>query len=1196
MKVDRMKLMAFAAASLFVVGVAAQESRPEGQRAIRIEGRAPQPAVPGGRLTGPNAGAALEIALRYIGQNRQQLGLLPTDLQDMVVSSQHTSAHNGVTHIYLAQRYRGIEVYGSQININIAANGSVLSMGNSFMPHLAQAVNRQSPAHSAMDALEKAARHLGRQMTRPTSIKQDRGGPAMEQVLDAAGIARKDIEAKLVYQPVSTTEARLAWLLDIEERDGADWWHLTVDAETGEVLGQDNLTDHDDWGPVPMIATDEPGTEPVPLTRFEARRPPAAGATTAAVEALAFTGVNDGSAYHVFPMPLESPSHGPRSIVTNPAHPVASPFGWHDTNGVSGPEFTRTRGNNVHAYTDIDANNIADPGSDPDGGAALQFDFPLDLETQAPPEYRPAAVANLFYWNNIVHDVFYGYGFNEPSGNFQVNNYGRGGAGNDDVRAEAQDGSGTNNANFSTPADGSRPRMQMFVWTPPAPVVVTVNPPASITGDYSASGAAFGPTLVATGPITANVVLALDPADAAGPSTTDGCSPLTNAAQVAGNIALLDRGACPFVDKVKHAQNAGAIAVIVANNVAGAPVTMGGADASIIIPSAMVSQPHGSLYKANLPFNVTMRGGGLNRDSDFDNGVIVHEYAHGISNRLTGGRTNVSCLNNQEQMGEGWSDWLGLVLTTHPSHTATTLRGIGTYVLYQPNDGNGIRPTPYTTDMTGNPSTYDTIKTAAVPHGVGYVWSTMLWEVYWNLVHKHGYNADVYGDWTTGGNNLAIQLVMDGMKLQPCSPGFVTGRNAILQADTVLTGGANQCEIWQGFAKRGLGVSATQGSSNNRSDGGEAFDLPASCVPTLSLATPASTQYSDPVALSATVSPALFGGQPVTGSVDFSIGGVSVGTSAINAGGVATLSVSNSRAAGDYPVTATFTPTGPAGVTSSSAGPVTLVVTKEGAETEYTGDDFVVTAGPNIGTAPVRLAAILTQDPDGHLGDLTLAQVVFELFKAGNMSGTPDVSVGPVPVDAAGNALTIATLAVDNWTVNVKIASANAYWTATPVGGGVITVDLGSNDRRVTGGGWVFDGASRNGKSNFGFTVSPQKNGAPRGNSIFVLRRTDGFDYVVKATSWQGGGLSFSGNPATRATFSGRATVQKIDPATGDIVDSLGNYRFTVDMLDGDLLNPRAGDAYGITVLTSNGTVWHQVGAINAPVQVGGGNVAIKGN
>lgn len=134
--------------------------------------------------------------------------------------------------------------------------------------------------------------------------------------------------------------------------------------------------------------------------------------------------------------------------------------------------------------------------------------------------------------------------------------------------------------------------------------------------------------------------------------------------------------------------------------------------------------------------------------------------------------------------------------------------------------------------MTVNPSTYASVANPAIsqPHGIGYVWNTMLWEMYWNLVDRYGYNANIYDPWNTGGNNLALQLVMDGMKLQVCRPGFVDGRNAILAADQALTAGANQCEIWRAFAKRGLGASANQGSSLNRFDGVEAFDLPATCT------------------------------------------------------------------------------------------------------------------------------------------------------------------------------------------------------------------------------------------------------------------------------------------------------------------------------------------------------------------------------
>jgi extracellular elastinolytic metalloproteinase len=92
------------------------------------------------------------------------------------------------------------------------------------------------------------------------------------------------------------------------------------------------------------------------------------------------------------------------------------------------------------------------------------------------------------------------------------------------------------------------------------------------------------------------------------------------------------------------------------------------------------------------------------------------------------------------------------------------------------------------------------------------------------LVDKYGFDADIYNG--TGGNNKAIQLVIDGLKLQPCGPGFVDARNAILKADSINNGGANRAIIWKAFAKRGLGYSATQGLTTSIKDGVTKFDLP----------------------------------------------------------------------------------------------------------------------------------------------------------------------------------------------------------------------------------------------------------------------------------------------------------------------------------------------------------------------------------
>ncbi|MFN7141568.1 MAG: M36 family metallopeptidase, partial [Limisphaerales bacterium] len=128
----------------------------------------------------------------------------------------------------------------------------------------------------------------------------------------------------------------------------------------------------------------------------------------------------------------------------------------------------QTLGNNVHAHLDRNADNVPDPGSRPQGSPFRVFDFPMDLN-QEPITYTNAAVVQLFYWNNWMHDKLYDLGFTEAAGNFQSSNFGRGGVGNDPVQADAQDGSGTNNANMATPPDGSSPRMQMFLFTAPHP-------------------------------------------------------------------------------------------------------------------------------------------------------------------------------------------------------------------------------------------------------------------------------------------------------------------------------------------------------------------------------------------------------------------------------------------------------------------------------------------------------------------------------------------------------------------------------------------------------------------------------------------------------------------------------------------------------------------------------------------------------
>jgi len=729
--------------------------------------------VQSGNLTSSSSDAPRAIAADYLTQASADFGLTAADLADTVVRNEYRSPHNGVTHVYIRQQVNGIEVVNADSNVNIDRDGRVFFAGTRFVAQAAAKANANNPSIEPLEALLSAAKHLE---LRPMGLEllQNLGGPTAEAIFSPGGLSLEEIPVKLMYLPTDTGQVRLVWEAVLRLPNGLHWYNMFIDAVTGDVL------EKFDW------IANEGGGGPDPT-------------------------------YDVIPLPAESPLDLPHQTVMDPADATASPFGWHDTNGAGGAEFTDTRGNNVFAQTDLDANNNPAGEIQPDGGAGLDFNFAWD-ELLGPygGTNQEASVVNLFYFNNILHDVLYQYGFDEPSGNFQEHNYGNGGVAGDPVQADALDGSGTNNANFGTPPDGFDPRMQMFRWTSPFGQIVTVNSPAKIAGDYVANPSNNGGT--ANG-LTGDVALVIDGTA----PTDDACETVSN--DLTGKIALIrwSGGLCNSSVFVANAAAAGAVAAIIIDNT-DVPLTNFGGSPSI--PSVAVGLSDGELFvgaAGTVNSTIDDNPDAFDRDSDFDNGIIAHEYGHGVSNRLTGGPANVNCLNHAEQAGEGWSDWWTLSLFPLPSDTRTTIRGVGNYSTFREVDGGGIRNFPYSTDLGVNPQTYADIGTTNVPHGVGEIWAAMLWEVYWNLVDRYGFDEDLYTG--TGGNNTAIQLVIDGMKLQPCAPTFVQARDAILAADAANNGNANECEIWNGFAKRGLGFSALAGGTGV-GDETEAFDLP----------------------------------------------------------------------------------------------------------------------------------------------------------------------------------------------------------------------------------------------------------------------------------------------------------------------------------------------------------------------------------
>ncbi|KAI1921601.1 Extracellular metalloproteinase 10 [Ophidiomyces ophidiicola] len=208
------------------------------------------------------------------------------------------------------------------------------------------------------------------------------------------------------------------------------------------------------------------------------------------------------------------------------------------------------------------------------------------------------------------------------------------------------------------------------------------------------------------------------------------------------------------------------------------------------------------------------------RDVCFEAGTVIHEFTHGLSNRLTGGPDNANCLNGMESggMGEGWGDFYATAVRLKPNDTRKTAYPKGGWVS---NNPKGVRQYLYSTDLSVNPLVYTSNNNLNQVHAIGTVWATMLYEVLWNLIDKHGKNDGPMPEFRNGvptdGKFLAMKLVLDGMAIQPCMPNFVQARDAILDADKHLTGGKNKCEIWKGFAKRELGVGAKFGATRTGS-------------------------------------------------------------------------------------------------------------------------------------------------------------------------------------------------------------------------------------------------------------------------------------------------------------------------------------------------------------------------------------------
>jgi extracellular elastinolytic metalloproteinase len=652
-----------------------------------------------------------------------------TALHGLELVRDHFVTRTGRTHLRLEQRIDGVRVVGAYVKATVDADGRLVHL----IDRLAQVPSAalEVPSGSEQTALITALQNLGH--TPPAALRElSRRENSVSFELDAR-----------FHEPAHVE--RVAYL------DAQDRLHAGYLVETWTEAG--NLLHH--------TIVDASGK-------------------VASVELRTNT-----DSYNVF---VEDPGKGAQTVVQGPASGgLESPKGWLGTGTQKNIDIT---GNNVHAYLDANGDNRADTGGTTvtGGNFASAVDFKAQPSTTG---NRAVAVQNLFYFNNQLHDILYRHGFTEAAGNFQTSNYSRGGSGNDAVLAEAQDGSGTDNANFSTPSDGRAPRMQMYLWSGPDPdSEVVVSSPASIAGTYKARASSFGGKLSSTG-ISGAIVLVNDGTG----TTSDGCE--TISAKLTNKIALLDRGTCDFTTKVLNAQKAGATAAIVANQLGDDTFSMGGTNSSIKIPSVMIGLSDGQKLRSAASVSGTERKlaiAPIMRDGDLDSDVVFHEYGHGLSWRLVGSMSGMLA----GAIGEGASDGLALLID-----------GDDKMGEYAGSSDKGIRRYPY----AGYPLTYSDV-TGAEVHDDGEIYAAIIWRLK-ELANAAGISDD-----------QLLSYYVDGMNYTRSSPAYEDMRDGLVQATTAH---GHQCLVWEAFAQFGVGVGAKGTISGSTVKITESFTLPASC-------------------------------------------------------------------------------------------------------------------------------------------------------------------------------------------------------------------------------------------------------------------------------------------------------------------------------------------------------------------------------
>jgi hypothetical protein len=412
---------------------------------------------PGEWLTAPSAARRAGILRSFLKQNPALFGLDEGQINALKTTADYTNPDGNLSFVHLEQEINGLRVFQGEVKAGFTGRGEIIRVINNLAPALDYQSLSIEAEISAERAVGEAAKSIGVQIDE-RDTKRIESGSSDKKARFERGQFTGETTVEKIYFPAASGAARLAWRILLWQQ--SDAFDVIIDARDGTLLWRKNITDYQTQAATYGVYANlgsfmKTADSPTPGT--------------------------PGCLNPICPPPSIIGRLG-LSLIGNEPPYIFNNLGW-----IPDGE-NRTIGNNAEAGIDRDGVNGVDPqgyafgnpmqpprffsynynpapGQPPPGEEPL----PPQPQTYPPSAFQQGSVTNAFYVTNRFHDEMYLLGFTEPARNFQTDNFGRGGVGGDSISVEVQDSSGTNTANFATPGDGGRGRLQLYVWTAPTP-------------------------------------------------------------------------------------------------------------------------------------------------------------------------------------------------------------------------------------------------------------------------------------------------------------------------------------------------------------------------------------------------------------------------------------------------------------------------------------------------------------------------------------------------------------------------------------------------------------------------------------------------------------------------------------------------------------------------------------------------------